>query len=61
MTSNLAIAQRQIIPPDELRRDIQNEGMVEAIRDPGEEGVHLEEGILLSELVKLWVSIQQAR
>lgn len=34
--------------------------MVEAIEDPGEEGVHLEEDALLPELVELRVAVQQA-
>jgi len=35
--------------------------MVESIADPGEERVHFEKCVLLSELIKLGVSVQEAR
>lgn len=34
--------------------------MVEAVEDPGEEGVHLEEDALLAELVELGVAVEKA-
>lgn len=34
--------------------------MIEAVRDPGEEGVHLEEDTTLRELVELRVAVQEA-
>ncbi len=34
--------------------------MVEAVENPGEERVHLEEGTFLAELVQLGISVEQA-
>lgn len=34
--------------------------MVEAVEDPGEEGVHVEEDTALGELVELWVAVEKA-
>ena len=35
--------------------------MVEAVEDPGEEGMHFEEDALLAELVELRVAVEEAR
>ena len=33
--------------------------MVETVDDPGEERVHLEEDTLLSELIELWIAVEE--
>lgn len=60
MSGNLSVTHWEIEIPDALRCNVEDERMVKCIRYPGEEGVHLEECVLLSELVKLWVSIKEA-
>lgn len=56
---DFAVALRQIPVPDELRGKVRDEGMVEAVQDPGPERVHFEEDSLLTELVQLWVAVEE--
>lgn len=60
MASYLAVALWKIPKPDELRDEIEDQGVVETIDNPAEEGVHLEENTLLTELIELRVPIEQA-
>ena len=60
MTCGLSIALGQIKVLDEFGEDVEDERVVEAISDPGEEGVHLEECVLLTDLVELGVAVEEA-
>ena len=59
MACDRTVAKRQIVPEDELRADVQNERMVEAIENPREERMHPKENAFLGELIKLRVSVQK--
>ena len=54
-----SVALGKIPKPYELREDVGDERVVEPIQDPAEKRVHLEEDASLSELIKLWISIEQ--
>lgn len=60
MTGDLAITLGEIVQEDGLRDEVQDERVVEAIGNPAPEGMHLEENTLLTELVELWVTVEQA-
>lgn len=60
MACYLPVTLGEIPEPDELGDEIGEERMVETIEDPGPENVHLEKDAFLSELVKLWISVEEA-
>lgn len=60
MAGDFAVALREVPVPDELGDEICDEGVVEAVEDPGEEGVHLKEDAFLAELVELGVAVEEA-
>ena len=60
MTPNLAVAHVQIVIKDEPRDDESEQGMIEAIEDPGEERMHAEEGTFLAKLIELRVAVKEA-
>jgi hypothetical protein len=60
MPCHLAITLRKIVVPNQLGCKVQQERMVEAIKNPGEERMHLEKDTFLSELIKLGISIEEA-
>lgn len=47
----LSVGLREVVAPDVNRGKVEDEGMIEAIGDPGEERMHLEKGSRLAELV----------
>lgn len=51
MTGYLSVALGKIPKPDELRYEVREKRVVETIKDPGPERMHLEKHTLLSELV----------
>ena len=59
MTGNRTISLNSIVPPDEFGEDVENYGVIERVCDPGDEGMHFEKGILLSQLIELRVSVQE--
>ena len=60
VAGDLAVGLRGVVEPDGFREEVGEEGVVEAVADPGEEGVHAEEGALLAEAVELRVAIEEA-
>ena len=59
MSSYLPITLREIPEPDCFRYEVCEERVIETIEDPGPERMHLEEDAFLSELVELWVAVEQ--
>ena len=57
VTGDFAITLREIPKPDKLGEDVSDERVIEAVKDPGEEGRHFEEHAFLAELVELWVAV----
>ncbi len=55
-----AVALGEVPVPDELGDEIRDEGVIEAVENPGEKGVHLEEDTFLAELVELGVAVEEA-
>lgn len=58
VASSGAVPKRRIVPVDQNRAVVQDQGVVEAIADPRPEVVSAEEYTLLGKLIKLWVAIQ---
>ena len=56
-----AVILGRVPEPDEFGDKVCNERVVEAVEDPGEEGVHFEEHSSLAKLVKLGVAVEEAR
>ena len=56
---DFAVALGQIPIPDELRDKVRDEGMVETVQDPGPKGMHFEEDAFLTELVQLWIAVEE--
>jgi len=59
MASGFAVRHYAVFVEDVGAEDVGDDGMVEAVADPGPEGVHSKECAFLSELVKLGVAIEE--
>lgn len=60
MTGDLTIALGQVPEPDEFGTKVEDEGVIEAIPNPGEKRVHSEKDPLLTKLIQLGVSIKKS-
>lgn len=60
VTGRLAVGLDQVVPEEEHGDEEDDEGMVEAVGDPRDKRVHLEEDTPLRELVQLGVSVEEA-
>ena len=60
MTVDLAVATDEVEVPDPLGHKIGDQAVVEAICDPGPEGMHLEEDALLAESIELRIAVEEA-
>lgn len=60
MARDLAVALGEVILPDVDRSEVEDQGMIEAVQDPGEEGMHLEEDSLLAQSIELRIAIEEA-
>lgn len=59
VAGNLAVGEDEVVFEEEGREKIGEEAVVEAVADPGEEGVHAEEGAALAKAVELWVAVEE--
>ena len=60
MTRDFPIGLHEIVVEDPFGEDVCDKRMVEAVCDPGDEGVHAKEGAALTKLVELWVAVEEA-
>jgi hypothetical protein len=60
MAGNATVGLWHVPEPDEFGNYIGDQGVVEAIENPTEEGVHFEEDAFLAQLVKLGITIEKA-
>ena len=60
VAGDFAVAEDAVVEEEVAAEDVGQDGVVEAVGDPGPEGVHAEEEALLCELVELWVAVEQA-
>lgn len=60
MTGDIAVPLDKVCPEDQGRNVVDDEGVVESICDPGEEGVHFEEKTALGKLIELRIAVEKA-
>lgn len=60
MAGYFAVALGKIPKPDELRDEVSEKRMIESIKNPCPERMHLEKNTFLPKLVQLWVAIEKA-
>jgi len=60
VAGDFAVALGQVPVPDQFGNKIGDEGVVEAVEDPGKEGVHFKEDTFLAELVELGIAVEEA-
>lgn len=60
VTCNLAVTLWEIPVPNQLGYEVSDKGVVEAIEDPREKGMHFEKHSLLTKLIELGISVKKA-
>ena len=60
MAGDFAVGLNKVIVEDAFGEDVGDERVVEAVGNPGNEGVHAEEDAALAKLVELWVAVEEA-
>lgn len=59
MAGDLAVRLHAVAGPHILAADVQDEGVVDCVGDPGGEGADAEEGVILPYVVELRVAVEE--